>query len=99
MSPDYSSCPPVSQIFINAIHLIGYVKTYNILPTNVYGHASGRLVELGIQNPFSVGIPCLLKVAMARGAAGAVGLGKNIWGTVHIDDREPPALHQSIIIS
>ncbi|KAJ7727296.1 hypothetical protein DFH07DRAFT_231635 [Mycena maculata] len=64
----------------------GYVKTYIILPSTIYGFASGPLVENGLQNPRSQQIPRLVDVGLARGQGGMVGKGKNWWGNVHIDD-------------
>lgn len=64
----------------------GYMKTYLVLPSTVYGIASGPLVEAGIMNPYSQQLPALIKAALARGYAGMVGEGKNISGNVHIDD-------------
>ncbi|KAF8223098.1 NAD(P)-binding protein [Tricholoma matsutake] len=64
----------------------GYVKTYIILPSMIYGIATGQLVEQGIQNPHSVQIPWLIKSSIDRGQAGMVGLGKNLWPNVHVED-------------
>ncbi|KAJ7494663.1 hypothetical protein B0H11DRAFT_2002881 [Mycena galericulata] len=64
----------------------GYVKTYIILPSTIYGMASGPLVEHGLQNPRSKQIPRLVDVSLERGQGGMVGKGKNWWGNVHIDD-------------
>jgi len=64
----------------------GYVKSYIILPSTIYGFASGPFVEKGIQNPRSIQIPLLVKTSIDRGRAGMVGEGKNIWPNVHIDD-------------
>lgn len=64
----------------------GYVRTYIILPSMIYGMVTGKLVELGIQNPHSLQIPAVIKSSIARGQAGMVGLGKNLWPNVHIDD-------------
>jgi len=66
----------------------GYVKTYIILPSTIYGQASGRLVDLGVQNKFSIQIPLLIKTSLDRGQGGMVGEGKNLWPNVHIDDRQ-----------
>ncbi|KAF8894204.1 hypothetical protein CPB84DRAFT_1848538 [Gymnopilus junonius] len=52
----------------------GYVKTYIVLPSIIWGLGSGRLVDLGIQHN------------SGRGRGGMVGAGKNIWNNVHIDD-------------
>ncbi|KAJ7170598.1 hypothetical protein C8R43DRAFT_1120357 [Mycena crocata] len=64
----------------------GYVKTYIILPSTIYGFASGPLVEAGLQNWRSQQIPRLVDVSLQRGQGGMVGKGKNWWGNVHIDD-------------
>ncbi|KDR76268.1 hypothetical protein GALMADRAFT_247574 [Galerina marginata CBS 339.88] len=64
----------------------GYVKTYIILPPTIYGIATGRIAELGVQNVHSIQIPSLIRASLARGRGGMVGAGKNIWDNVHIDD-------------
>ncbi|KAF8986593.1 hypothetical protein BDQ17DRAFT_1436193 [Cyathus striatus] len=64
----------------------GYVKTYIILPSTIYGKATGPLVDAGLQNPYSQQIPNLVDVALDRERAGMVGDGKNIWPDVHISD-------------
>ncbi|RDB25574.1 Uncharacterized protein C2A9.02 [Hypsizygus marmoreus] len=64
----------------------GYVKTYLVIPSMIYGIASGRLVELGIQNRQSFQIPLLICMSLDRGQGGMVGEGKNLWPNVHIDD-------------
>lgn len=45
----------------------GYVKTYIILPSTIYGLASSKLADLGIQNRHSVQIPHLIRAAIDRG--------------------------------
>jgi len=69
-----------------SVFTTGYVRTYIILPSTIYGIATGKLAKLGLQNPYSIQIPGLIKASIARGQAGMVGLGKNIWPNVHIDD-------------
>ncbi|EAU85510.2 hypothetical protein CC1G_06411 [Coprinopsis cinerea okayama7 len=64
----------------------GYVKTYIILPSTIYGRATGPLVDAGLQNPRSQQIPQLVDAALARGRAGVLGKGANIWSNVHIAD-------------
>jgi hypothetical protein len=66
--------------------LSGYVNTYIILPSTIYGLASGPLVEMDLQNAHSKQIPALVKASLDRDQGGMVGLGKNIWPNVHIDD-------------
>ncbi|CCM05824.1 uncharacterized protein FIBRA_08058 [Fibroporia radiculosa] len=64
----------------------GYARTYIILPSIIYGIASGPLIDAGISNPFSMGIPIAVRIAFARGQVGMIGTGKNSWPNVHIDD-------------
>ncbi|EJD06863.1 NAD-binding protein [Fomitiporia mediterranea MF3/22] len=64
----------------------GYARTYIILPSNVYGIAKNGLTEAGVQNPHSILIPVLVRASIDRGQGGMVGLGKNKWPNVHIDD-------------
>ncbi|KAF8896249.1 hypothetical protein BD779DRAFT_1494828 [Infundibulicybe gibba] len=64
----------------------GYAKTHIILPSTIYGVATGILVDKKLQNAHSQQIPALVKVSLARGQGGMVGRGDNIWPNVHIDD-------------
>jgi hypothetical protein len=49
--------------------------------------ATGRLVDMGIQNPHSQQVPALISAALDRGQAGMVGEGKNLWPNVEIHER------------
>ncbi|KAI5122913.1 hypothetical protein M0805_007591 [Coniferiporia weirii] len=64
----------------------GHVKTYIILPSTIYSIPRNGLTEAGIQNPHSIQIPQLIRASIDRGQGGVVGLGKNVWPNVHIDD-------------
>ncbi|RPD75238.1 hypothetical protein L226DRAFT_58443 [Lentinus tigrinus ALCF2SS1-7] len=64
----------------------GYVKTYIILPSTVYGLASGPLVDVGVMNPQSQQIPVLVRTSLDRQQAGMVGRGYNYHPNVHIDE-------------
>ncbi|GJE96186.1 NAD(P)-binding protein [Phanerochaete sordida] len=64
----------------------GYCRAYIVLPGIIYGIAKNQLVDAGIQNPYSFGIPMLIKAALGRGRAGMVGKGLARWPNVHIDD-------------
>jgi len=64
----------------------GYVKTYTILPSGIYGLATGELVSHGIQNPRSIGLPLIIRGSLHRGRGGVIGAGQNISNNVHIDD-------------
>ncbi|KAF9531406.1 hypothetical protein CPB83DRAFT_917504 [Crepidotus variabilis] len=83
--PDIAIHRNVDLLLVNA-DKEGYVRTYIILPSTIYGIATGVLVDQEIQNPFSQQVPSLIKSSVKRGQAGVVGQGKNIWPDVHIDD-------------
>ncbi|KAJ6624186.1 NAD-binding protein [Mycena sp. CBHHK59/15] len=64
----------------------GYVKSYIILPSTIYGLATGTLVDMSVQNPHSQQVPSLINAALDRGQAGIVGEGKNLWPNVEINE-------------
>ncbi|KAJ6571114.1 NAD(P)-binding protein [Mycena capillaripes] len=74
------------DLAITAADAEGYIKGYIILPSTIYGLATGRFVDLGIQNPHSMQIPSLINAALDRGRAGIVGEGKNLWPNVEIHE-------------
>ncbi|KZP09837.1 NAD(P)-binding protein [Athelia psychrophila] len=81
------SLPPTAlhrnvDLAIVAADEAGYAKTHIILPPTIFGLATGKLVDLGIQNRHSIQIPGFIKYNMARGHVGIVGEGKNVWGVV-----------------
>jgi len=73
----------------------GYIKSYIILPSTIYGIAEHPLAKAGISNPYSQQIPDLVRVSLARGEAGVVGKGAAVWGDVHIDDNS--ALYATVL--
>ncbi|KAJ6473498.1 hypothetical protein DFH09DRAFT_1218878 [Mycena vulgaris] len=64
----------------------GYIKSYIVLPTTVYGIATGPLVESGIQKPHTTVLPWLINAALARGQGGVFGQGHNVWQNVELTD-------------
>lgn len=66
----------------------GYVKTHIVFPSCVYGIVKNGFTEAGLQNPISIQVPGLIRASLDRKQGGMVGLGKNIWPNVHIDDRK-----------
>ncbi|KAI5122914.1 hypothetical protein M0805_007592 [Coniferiporia weirii] len=75
----------VTQADIEGKHL-GYARTYIVLPAMIYATAKTGLTEAGIQNPYSILVNQLVRAGLGRGQGGVVGLGKNVWPNVHIDD-------------
>ncbi|KAJ7854000.1 NAD(P)-binding protein [Mycena leptocephala] len=74
------------DLAITAADAEGYIKSYIILPSTIYGLATGRLIDMGIQNPHSMQIPSLISASLDRGRAGMVGEGKNLWPNVEIHE-------------
>ncbi|KZS98493.1 NAD(P)-binding protein [Sistotremastrum niveocremeum HHB9708] len=58
----------------------GYVSTYIIAPSTIYGYGSGPVNKLSQQ------IPGLIRLAVERRQAVFVGKGTNVWNNVHIQD-------------
>lgn len=53
--------------------LLGYVKSYIVLPSTIYGIASTALVDMEVQNPRSQQIPALVNASLDRKQGGMVG--------------------------
>ncbi|KAF7316484.1 hypothetical protein MIND_00167500 [Mycena indigotica] len=64
----------------------GYIKGYIVVPTLVYGLASGKFVDAGIQKKHTIIHPWLLSSSLGRGRVGIVGQGKNVLTNVNVDD-------------
>ncbi|KAJ7625818.1 hypothetical protein FB45DRAFT_836098 [Roridomyces roridus] len=74
------------DLAISAADAEGYAKTYILVPSMVYGIATGLLVDKGIQNRHSQVLPGLIKISLGRGRAGMVGEGKNLWPNVEVHE-------------
>ena len=59
------------------LFVAGYARTYIISPSQIYGIAKNGLTEAGIQNPYSIVFPLLIRVSLDRGQGGMICLGKN----------------------
>ncbi|KAH9047393.1 hypothetical protein EDB84DRAFT_1461671 [Lactarius hengduanensis] len=73
----------------------GYVRTYIVLPSTIYGIATGKLFDLGISHAYSQQIPAAIKASLDRGQGGVIGEGKNIWPNVEV--HEQAELYQIIL--
>ncbi|EIW84069.1 NAD(P)-binding protein [Coniophora puteana RWD-64-598 SS2] len=74
------------DLVVTAAGKQGYVKTYIVLPTQIFGLGSGPLFDAGIAHRHSIVVPFLIRTSLARGAAGVVNEGLAKWACVHIDD-------------
>ncbi|KAL1748421.1 hypothetical protein HDZ31DRAFT_79764 [Schizophyllum fasciatum] len=64
----------------------GYVYTYIILPSTIYGWAKNDLVSQGIANYRSVQVPTLAAASLERRRAGMVGKGVARWPSVEVHE-------------
>ncbi|KAJ6568547.1 hypothetical protein B0H19DRAFT_1209233 [Mycena capillaripes] len=64
----------------------GYINSYIILPTTVWGIPTGALVDSGIQNWQTSILNVLLSSSLARGQGGMVGEGRNVWNNVEVNE-------------
>ncbi|TCD67322.1 hypothetical protein EIP91_000243 [Steccherinum ochraceum] len=74
------------DIRLAAAHGEGYVKAYVIIPPLIYGLATGRFVDAGIQNPVTTSVMFLDAIRQKRGLFGRIGPGKNVYATVEVHD-------------
>ena len=80
---------PVDVAIVDA-DTAGYVYTYIILPSTIYGWAKHDLVDRGIANYRSVQVPVLAAASLERRRAGMVGKGLARWSNAHVEDGAPP---------
>ncbi|CAL1702855.1 unnamed protein product [Somion occarium] len=64
----------------------GYLRSYIILPSSVYGIVSGPLVNARVQNPYARLMPHFIRCALDRGQVGMVGNGVSTWNNVEIGE-------------
>ncbi|KAF7300385.1 NmrA domain-containing protein [Mycena chlorophos] len=64
----------------------GYIKSYIVLPTTVWGIASTPLVEAGIQRQHNTLLTHMVPPAIDRRQGGIIGEGKNVWGNVEVHE-------------
>ncbi|VDB86894.1 unnamed protein product [Peniophora sp. CBMAI 1063] len=64
----------------------GYVRSYIVLPSTVWGILTGKLVDAGIANSHSIQIPAAIKASIRKGQGAMIGLGENEW--LHVEIHE-----------
>ncbi|KAF7328355.1 NmrA domain-containing protein [Mycena venus] len=64
----------------------GYIKSYIIVPTTVWGIPSGPLLDAGIQKWQNGILNFLVPASVARGQGGMVGEGRNVWNNVEVNE-------------
>lgn len=66
----------------------GYVKTYIVVPSTIYGIAVSRFVDAGVQNKHSIQLPALIAASLDHGQAVMIGQGKNFWPNIEVHERK-----------
>ncbi|EIW84046.1 NAD(P)-binding protein [Coniophora puteana RWD-64-598 SS2] len=64
----------------------GYLRSYIIIPSLIYGFATGPLYDAGVGNLHSIAVPLLVRNGVSRGEVGVLGEGLSKWPAVHVDD-------------
>ncbi|KAH9903078.1 NAD-P-binding protein [Cubamyces lactineus] len=77
---------PADLLVVAADTEDGYARTHIIMPSIVYGIATGPLVDAGIVNPHTIITPLFVRAGLSRGTVGVLGKGLSRWANVHIDD-------------
>ncbi|VDC02517.1 unnamed protein product [Peniophora sp. CBMAI 1063] len=75
----------------------GYIRTYIILPSTVWGLLRGPLADAGIGHRHSQPMPALIMASIACGQGGVVGKGLNVWS--HIEVHELAELYRLIVVN
>ncbi|KAI0360217.1 NAD-P-binding protein [Trametes cingulata] len=89
--PKIETLPPTAfhravDLLVIAADAERYARTHIVLPSNIYGIASGPLFDSGIANPHTIFIPMLVKAALQRGSVGIMGEGVSQWADIHIEE-------------
>ena len=75
-------------MLIYTLTILGYVKTYIVLPSTIWGVASNPIIDAGIANKFSIQVPAMIRAALGRGQAGVVGKGQGLWNGINVNERQ-----------
>ena len=65
----------------------GYLRSYIIYPSAVWGIARNPLVDAGIAIPYSGGVNVMIRAALERGRAGQVGNGQAQLPCINVEER------------
>ncbi|TCD60872.1 hypothetical protein EIP91_009378 [Steccherinum ochraceum] len=74
------------KVLIDFGMLQGYIKAYVTAPPMIWGLATGKLVDAGLQNPVQTGLLVIGRFSVLRGQYGRFGPQKNLWSTIEVHD-------------
>jgi len=64
----------------------GYVKTYIVLPSIIFGIVSTEFTEMELQRQLSHPVPAMVEASLSLGKTPIVGPGVNVWPIVEIQE-------------
>ncbi|KAK7053090.1 hypothetical protein VNI00_004411 [Paramarasmius palmivorus] len=64
----------------------GYVLTYLVVPSTIYGPARNELVDAGISSPEELFSKLYVPIALQHGNGFKLGEGKNVWPNIEINE-------------
>lgn len=88
MEGSYHRSPLCRNSQLTFSGLVGYVRSYIILPGTIYGLPSGKIADIGLQNRHSKQVPYFIRNALEKGYVSVADKGENVWPCVHISDRK-----------
>lgn len=74
------------DVLVVAADVAGYARTHIILPSAIYGQATGPLFDAGISNAHTMLFPMFVRSALHHGHLAILNEGAAYWANVHIDD-------------
>lgn len=66
--------------------MLGYVKTYIVYPSIIWGIADNAFTEKNLQRQISIIVPWLVENGLKRGTPTICGKGLNVWPHINIEE-------------
>ncbi|KAL1940279.1 hypothetical protein VTO73DRAFT_9231 [Trametes versicolor] len=74
------------DLAVVAADVAGYARTHIIMPSVIYGVATGPLFDTGIANSQTIIFPLYVRAAVINGHVAVLNEGATLWADVHITD-------------
>lgn len=88
------------DLAVVAADVAGYACTHIIMPSVIYGVATGPLFDTGIANSQTIIFPLYVRAAVINGHVAVLNEGVTLWADVHITDSKctflPLAVHRPL---
>lgn len=91
---DIEALPPTAihrpvDVLVVAADAAGYARTHIIMPSVIYGVATGPLFDAGIANAHTLVFPLYVRAALHHKHLAMLNEGATCWANVHISDSKP----------